>query len=237
MSEVSLSEPGEPPVPVVPLRAADAAGSIGSALREVGFLSLTDHGVPASLIADAYAAATAFFARPDDQKRRFAVAGSLGQRGLHRHRRRAGRGGQGGGPEGVLPDRPARGELPRRPERLAGRRLPRPGRGTVRVSAEGRGDGRRGGLGAPGPRREFPAGPHPRRRKHPAADPLPAGPGRRGPRPRPGRRLTRTSTCSPCWSGPPPRGWRSNRGPAATGSRSSPPRARSWSTAATCWRT
>ena len=81
MSEVSPNEPGEPPVPVVPLRAADAAGSIGSALREVGFLSLTDHGVAASLIADAYAAATAFFARPDEQKRRFAVEGSLGQRG------------------------------------------------------------------------------------------------------------------------------------------------------------
>lgn len=73
--------PPAPAVPVVSLTATDAAPRIGAALREVGFLSLVDHGVSDALIAGAYAAATAFFAQSDGEKRRFEVPGALGQRG------------------------------------------------------------------------------------------------------------------------------------------------------------
>ncbi|QDT17279.1 isopenicillin N synthase family dioxygenase [Alienimonas californiensis] len=73
--------PPEPTVPVVSLDAADAPARIGAALREIGFFSLTDHGVDDALIGRAYDAATAFFARPEEEKRRFEVPGALGQRG------------------------------------------------------------------------------------------------------------------------------------------------------------
>ncbi|MFH5804759.1 isopenicillin N synthase family dioxygenase [Alienimonas sp. DA493] len=68
-------------MPVVSLGAAEAPSQIGAALREVGFFSLIDHGVDDALIAAAYEAATAFFARPEEEKRRFEVPGALGQRG------------------------------------------------------------------------------------------------------------------------------------------------------------
>ena len=73
--------PAAPTIPTVRLGADDAPARIGSALREVGFLNLIGHGVSDGLIADAYAAATAFFARPAEEKERFAVPGALGQRG------------------------------------------------------------------------------------------------------------------------------------------------------------
>ena len=73
--------PFGPAVAVVDLSAADAAPAIGAALGEVGFLALTGHGVSDDLTRGAYDAATAFFARPIEEKRRFAVPGALGQRG------------------------------------------------------------------------------------------------------------------------------------------------------------
>ena len=70
-----------PAVPTVSLADADVAPRVGAALREVGFLALVDHGVSDDLIRGAYAAATAFFARPEQEKHRFADPGGLGQRG------------------------------------------------------------------------------------------------------------------------------------------------------------
>ena len=68
-------------VPTVSLADADAVPRVGAALGEVGFFNLEGHGVSPHLIDGAYAAATAFFARPEAEKRRFEVPGSSGQRG------------------------------------------------------------------------------------------------------------------------------------------------------------
>ena len=55
------------------------AGQVDAALRSVGFLLITGHGVEASLRADVRAACRAFFAQPDAVKRRYAV--TVGGRG------------------------------------------------------------------------------------------------------------------------------------------------------------
>lgn len=81
MTSESENLPRGPAIPTVSLRGNDVAPAVGAALREVGFLNLVDHGVTDELIAGAYAAAQDFFARPEAEKRRFTVAGALGQRG------------------------------------------------------------------------------------------------------------------------------------------------------------
>ena len=68
-------------VPTVDLGRDGAAAEAGAALADVGFLHLEGHGVSPELIGRAYAAATAFFARPEAEKRRFEVPGLHGQRG------------------------------------------------------------------------------------------------------------------------------------------------------------
>lgn len=50
------------------------AARIGSACREVGFFAVTGHGVPASVVADAFAASQAFFALDRAAKNEFAIA-------------------------------------------------------------------------------------------------------------------------------------------------------------------
>lgn len=57
------------------------ARALGAAFREFGFVALTDHGVPDDVIAANYATTKAFFALPEDVKRRYydpAVGGQTG---------------------------------------------------------------------------------------------------------------------------------------------------------------
>ncbi len=55
--------------------------NLGNAFNKVGFVSVTNHGVPKQLIVEFYAAAKAFFALPDDIKRKYEIEGLAGQRG------------------------------------------------------------------------------------------------------------------------------------------------------------
>ena len=70
----------------VPLSLVDtdlpkAADRLGDSFRRTGFAVIEGHGIPEQLIADAWDAGKAFFALPDDVKRRYHVAGGAGQRG------------------------------------------------------------------------------------------------------------------------------------------------------------
>ncbi|GAA4066663.1 isopenicillin N synthase family dioxygenase [Actinomadura miaoliensis] len=58
---------------------AEVAARVDAALREIGFLVITGHGVPAALRADIRAAARRFFALPEETKRAYAV--TIGERG------------------------------------------------------------------------------------------------------------------------------------------------------------
>ena len=57
------------------------ADRIGAACREVGFLYLTNHGIPATLIDAAMAQARRFFALPEDRKMALDIAKSPAHRG------------------------------------------------------------------------------------------------------------------------------------------------------------
>lgn len=72
-----------PIIDVSGLEGAEAvrvAAEIGAACRDVGFFYVTGHPVPASLSADVFAAAAAFFALPDARKRAvlYTAAGNRG---------------------------------------------------------------------------------------------------------------------------------------------------------------
>ena len=54
---------------------------LGNAYREWGFAGIRGHGIPQSLIDDAYRAFAAFFALPEEAKRKYHVAGGGGARG------------------------------------------------------------------------------------------------------------------------------------------------------------
>lgn len=56
------------------------AREIGTACRSIGFFAIQGHGIPASRIDDAFAAARAVFALPPEAKRELAI-------GLHGHNR------------------------------------------------------------------------------------------------------------------------------------------------------
>lgn len=56
--------------------------TVGSALEDIGFFALTDHGVDSGLIQRAYAEAEAFFLLPDETKRRYEDLALKGQRGF-----------------------------------------------------------------------------------------------------------------------------------------------------------
>ena len=75
-----------PAVPTLSLadEARDPAGfarALGASFEQYGFAIVSDHGVPADVIAEAEAEATAFFALPDDVKRRYHRPGTGGARG------------------------------------------------------------------------------------------------------------------------------------------------------------
>lgn len=60
---------------------AEFVDAIGRAFHEVGFVAVVNHGVPKDLIDNFYAASKAFFALPEEIKRKYEVAGLAGQRG------------------------------------------------------------------------------------------------------------------------------------------------------------
>ncbi len=55
--------------------------ALGRAFREVGFVAVVHHGIPRAWIAEFYASAKAFFALPEEVKRRYEIPGLAGQRG------------------------------------------------------------------------------------------------------------------------------------------------------------
>jgi isopenicillin N synthase-like dioxygenase len=57
------------------------ATDLGKALSEVGFFALENHGVPSTLIQEAYKVAADFFLLPEDTKRRYEDLALKGQRG------------------------------------------------------------------------------------------------------------------------------------------------------------
>ncbi|MDH5834071.1 isopenicillin N synthase family dioxygenase [Luteimonas kalidii] len=73
-------------IPTLDIRRFDTdrdafVAELGAAYREWGFAGIGHHGIAQSLIDDAYAAFRAFFALPDDVKRRYHVPGQGGARG------------------------------------------------------------------------------------------------------------------------------------------------------------
>lgn len=60
---------------------ANFVEALGKAFNEVGFVGVVNHGVPAQLVDDFYAAAKRFFGLTVDVKRKYEVAGLAGQRG------------------------------------------------------------------------------------------------------------------------------------------------------------
>lgn len=69
---------------IEPTSQADAeafVAELGAAYREWGFAGIRNHGIPQSLIDDAYRVFAEFFALPDEVKRRYRVPGGGGARG------------------------------------------------------------------------------------------------------------------------------------------------------------
>ena len=54
---------------------------LGAAFHDIGFVGVTGHGIPKSLIDDFYVAAKKFFALETEAKRQYEIAGAAGQRG------------------------------------------------------------------------------------------------------------------------------------------------------------
>jgi isopenicillin N synthase-like dioxygenase len=80
---MTLARPALPTVSLAD-EACDPAGfaqALGGSFERFGFAIVADHGVPATVIAEAERQAKAFFALPDDIKRRYHQAGGGGQRG------------------------------------------------------------------------------------------------------------------------------------------------------------
>jgi len=55
--------------------------TLGKAFEEVGFVAVKNHGIDHTLINDIYAAVKAFFALPEESKRKYEIEGLAGQRG------------------------------------------------------------------------------------------------------------------------------------------------------------
>jgi len=71
-------------IPVISLKAdmTDSyAAPLGRSFRDFGFAILCDHGIDAALIEQCWALTAAFFALPEDTKRRYILANGAGQRG------------------------------------------------------------------------------------------------------------------------------------------------------------
>jgi isopenicillin N synthase-like dioxygenase len=70
------------PLSLIDSDLAAAAAGFGDAFARTGFAVVSDHGIPQALIDRAMTATRAFFALPEDVKRRYVVPGGGGQRGL-----------------------------------------------------------------------------------------------------------------------------------------------------------
>ena len=73
-------------IPTLDIRRFDSdreafVAELGAAYREWGFCGVSYHGIPAQLINEAYQSFQAFFALPDEVKRKYHVAGGGGARG------------------------------------------------------------------------------------------------------------------------------------------------------------
>ena len=55
--------------------------ALGHAFHEVGFVAVVNHGIQKNLVDGFYASSKAFFALPEEVKRKYEVAGLAGQRG------------------------------------------------------------------------------------------------------------------------------------------------------------
>jgi isopenicillin N synthase-like dioxygenase len=64
-----------------PTRREAFVATVGSALHDIGFFAVANHGIPDSLTARAYEAARRFYALPQATKNRYHRAGAKGQRG------------------------------------------------------------------------------------------------------------------------------------------------------------
>ena len=64
-----------------PAQQADFVQQLGKAFEEVGFVSVMNHGIPDSLIADQYRLVQEFFSLSNEQKSKYEIAGLAGQRG------------------------------------------------------------------------------------------------------------------------------------------------------------
>src|SRR5687768_13152593 len=67
--------------PTSPADRADFVAQLGAAYREWGFAGISGHGIPDALIDGAYRTFQAFFALPEDIKRKYHVPGGGGARG------------------------------------------------------------------------------------------------------------------------------------------------------------
>jgi isopenicillin N synthase-like dioxygenase len=67
--------------PSSPADAGAFVAELGTAYREWGFAGIRNHGIPQSLIDDAYRVFSGFFALPDEVKRKYHVPGGGGARG------------------------------------------------------------------------------------------------------------------------------------------------------------
>ncbi len=70
------------PLPLVDSDLRAAAAAFGDAFSRTGFAVVADHGIDDALIDRALAATKAFFALPEEVKRRYHIAGQGGARGL-----------------------------------------------------------------------------------------------------------------------------------------------------------
>ncbi len=64
-----------------PAERADFVKEIGDAFNSIGFVGVTNHGIPKSLIDGFYSNSKAFFALPEATKRAYEIPGLAGQRG------------------------------------------------------------------------------------------------------------------------------------------------------------
>ena len=68
------------------------ATALGDSFRQFGFAMVKDHGMDAALINDGWSLARAFFALPEDVKRRYDASSNGGQRGYTAVGREIGKG-------------------------------------------------------------------------------------------------------------------------------------------------
>jgi isopenicillin N synthase-like dioxygenase len=82
-----MSEKGIPTVDLAkfthgtPAQKKEFVKELGTAFHEVGFVAVTNHGIPKELVDAFYSESKAFFALPEKKKRKYEIAGMAGQRG------------------------------------------------------------------------------------------------------------------------------------------------------------